>query len=195
MPDDSSDSRSTWGLINLEDAPDPVGLLKHASQNVTHLSFRELHESPPANPLIPLAEFESGSVTISCVVFCAEQFDALRRACQCDHTLIESLARCLKWDASGGKSGSAFLKTRGRYFPLCNLFFLSDYVGADDRFIAKELSKSELDSMISFAPSYFEYMSNAVASKVCVPCHTQIETLYIHYRAASYSSGKNLRGL
>jgi hypothetical protein len=26
-----------------------------------------------------------------------------------------SLANCIKWDSSGGKSGSAFLKTKGKY--------------------------------------------------------------------------------
>jgi 1-phosphatidylinositol-3-phosphate 5-kinase len=31
----------------------------------------------------------------------------------CDKSMIDSLARCVKWDASGGKSGSAFLKTLG----------------------------------------------------------------------------------
>jgi hypothetical protein len=25
-----------------------------------------------------------------------------------------SLAKCIKWDASGGKSGSAFVKTKGK---------------------------------------------------------------------------------
>lgn len=126
MPDDSSDSRSTWGLINLDDAPDPADLLKHTSHNVTHLSFRgNLYRLTCPISLIPRhVEFESGSVTISCVMFCAEQFDALRRTCQCDRTSIESLARCLKWDASGGKSGSAFLKTRGSYFFLCCQFSL-----------------------------------------------------------------------
>ncbi len=29
--------------------------------------------------------------------------------------MIESLARCVKFDASGGKSGSAFLKTLGEF--------------------------------------------------------------------------------
>jgi len=61
--------------------------------------------------------------------------------------MIESLARCLKWDVTGGKSGSAFLKTR------------------DDRFIAKELSRSELDAMSKFAPKYFQYMSDAISAK------------------------------
>ena len=104
-------------------------------------------------------------MAISCVVFCAEQFEALRRNCGCDSTVIESLARCLKWDASGGKSGSGFLKTRGLLSllgPVTSVITLS----VDDRFIAKELSKSELDAMTNFAPAYFDYMSNAVLSNV-----------------------------
>ncbi len=48
-------------------------------------------------------------------MFHAEQFDALRRSCQCEQSIIESLARCMKWEATGGKSGSAFLKTRGKF--------------------------------------------------------------------------------
>lgn len=59
------------------------------------------------------AAFESGGLTISCTVLFAEQFDALRRTYDCEKSMIESLARCVKWDASGGKSGSAFLKTLG----------------------------------------------------------------------------------
>lgn len=104
-------------------------------------------------------------MAISCVVFCAEQFEALRKTCQCDHTVVESLARCLKWDASGGKSGSAFLKTRGM-FSILTADENTNPSFSDDRFIAKEISKSELDSMLNFAPAYFDYMSNAIASKV-----------------------------
>ena len=59
------------------------------------------------------AAFESGGLTISCTVLFPEQFDALRRTYDCEKSMIESLARCVKWNASGGKSGSAFLKTRG----------------------------------------------------------------------------------
>jgi 1-phosphatidylinositol-3-phosphate 5-kinase len=46
-------------------------------------------------------------------VFFADQFDALRKNSGCQELFIESLARCHKWDAQGGKSGSAFLKTKG----------------------------------------------------------------------------------
>ena len=68
--------------------------------------------------------FESGGLTISCTVLYPEQFDALRRTYDCEKSMIESLARCFKWDASGGKSGSAFLKTRGSLLPtgrLCHM--------------------------------------------------------------------------
>ena len=46
-------------------------------------------------------------------VYFADQFHALRQNCGCGDMFIESLARCVKWDALGGKSGSAFLKTKG----------------------------------------------------------------------------------
>jgi len=62
-----------------------------------------------------ISAFESGGLTITCTILYPEQFDALRKTYDCDKSMIESLARCVKWDASGGKSGSAFLKTRGRH--------------------------------------------------------------------------------
>jgi 1-phosphatidylinositol-3-phosphate 5-kinase len=60
-------------------------------------------------------DFESGHSTIFCRIFFAEQFAALRASCGCEQSFLESLARCLRWDSSGGKSGSAFLKTKGQY--------------------------------------------------------------------------------
>ncbi|KZS91899.1 hypothetical protein SISNIDRAFT_550694 [Sistotremastrum niveocremeum HHB9708] len=128
MPDDNSnaETKSNWGVLNVDknevipDAP-PVSGSK-ASQY----------------------SFQSSGVTITCTVLYAEQFDNLRKGYGCDKSMIESLARCVKWDNCGGKSGSAFLKTK------------------DNRFIAKELSKAELDAMETFAPAYFEYMSVAI---------------------------------
>lgn len=128
MPDEVSIADdSTWGVIDLNDA-NPVDDIKYRTK------------------VTPSYSFESGDTTISCTAFFAEQFDALRRTCGCDKTIIESLARCVKWDANGGKSGSAFLKTR------------------DDRFIAKEMSKSEMEAMATFAPAYFDYMSAAISA-------------------------------
>ncbi|KAK9455543.1 hypothetical protein V1511DRAFT_521267 [Dipodascopsis uninucleata] len=86
-------------------------------------------------------QFQEGSAKLSCKIFYAELFDAFRTLCGCEESYIQSLSRCVKWDSTGGKSGSAFLKT------------------LDDRLVVKQLSPSELDSFIKFAPSYFQYMA------------------------------------
>ncbi|KZT27581.1 hypothetical protein NEOLEDRAFT_1060572 [Neolentinus lepideus HHB14362 ss-1] len=133
MPDDRSvaESTSTWGVVNVEVAE---GVNPTEEMRV------------PSSKLPWQISFESGGLTISCTVLYPEQFDALRRTYDCEKSMIESLARCIKWNASGGKSGSAFLKTR------------------DDRFIAKELSRAEMQTMETFGPSYFDYMSSAVTA-------------------------------
>ncbi|KAF9486525.1 hypothetical protein BDN70DRAFT_870095 [Pholiota conissans] len=131
MPDDGSvaESASTWGVVNVDstDSADPTDELR-----------------VPSSKLPWAISFESGGLTISCTVLYPEQFDALRRTYDCEKSMVESLSRCVKWNTSGGKSGSAFLKTR------------------DDRFIAKELSRPELQTMETFAPAYFDYMSSSV---------------------------------
>ncbi|CAO3619626.1 unnamed protein product [Cunninghamella echinulata] len=87
--------------------------------------------------------FSDGTTKFFCKAFHTEQFDALRRHCGCDETYILSLASCIKWDCTGGKSGSAFLKTK------------------DDRFLMKQMSKFELDAFLGFAPAYFQYLSKS----------------------------------
>ncbi|KAK9468144.1 hypothetical protein V1512DRAFT_203844 [Lipomyces arxii] len=85
-------------------------------------------------------QFQEGHAKLSCKIFYAELFDAFRTLCGCEETYIQSLSRCVKWDSTGGKSGSAFLKT------------------LDDRLVVKQLSPSELDAFIKFAPSYLRHM-------------------------------------
>ncbi|GAN03674.1 conserved hypothetical protein [Mucor ambiguus] len=92
--------------------------------------------------------FSTGSTKFFCKIFFSEQFDALRRNCGCDESYIMSLANCIKWDSSGGKSGSAFLKTK------------------DDRLLMKQMSRYELDAFLGFAPAYFQYMSEAFFSEL-----------------------------
>ncbi|KAI7848163.1 hypothetical protein BDC45DRAFT_575135 [Circinella umbellata] len=87
--------------------------------------------------------FRLGSTKFFCKIFFVEQFDALRRNCGIENSYILSLASCVKWDSSGGKSGSAFLKT------------------SDDRLLMKQVSKFEMDAFLVFAPAYFHYMSEA----------------------------------
>lgn len=111
------------------------------------------------------ADFESGSSTIFCRIFFAEQFAALRSACDCEDSFVESLARCISFDAAGGKSGSAFLKTKGES---CNPWNIGDrqLIAIDDRFIAKEISRLEMDALTKFAPAYFDYTRKAFHGKV-----------------------------
>lgn len=89
-------------------------------------------------------QFNDGTTELSCKIFYSEQFEALRRSCGKEDKFIQSLSRCVKWNSSGGKSGSNFLKT------------------LDNRFIVKELSKSELESFVSMAPFYFKYISQSM---------------------------------
>lgn len=51
---------------------------------------------------------------------------------------------------------------------------LMNLVSADDRFIAKELSRPELQTMETFAPAYFDYMSSAVSANVSYTSHRLI---------------------
>ena len=88
-------------------------------------------------------QFGEGPSKMLCKIFFAEQFDAVRRKCGVADRIVESLARCLKWDSKGGKTKSLFLKT------------------LDDRFVLKSLSPVETQSFLKFAPNYFQIMSEA----------------------------------
>ncbi|XP_028796261.1 1-phosphatidylinositol-3-phosphate 5-kinase FAB1B isoform X2 [Neltuma alba] len=83
--------------------------------------------------------------TVTC--YYAKWFEALRRVC-CSSELdyVRSLSRCKKWGAQGGKSNVFFAKT------------------LDDRFIIKQVTKTELESFIKIAPEYFKYLSESIHS-------------------------------
>ncbi|MQL80211.1 hypothetical protein Taro_012653, partial [Colocasia esculenta] len=89
-----------------------------------------------------------GKVKYTVTCYHAKRFDALRRTC-CPSELdfIRSLSRCKKWGAQGGKS---------------NVFFAKSL---DDRFIIKQVTKTELESFIQFAPEYFKYLSESISSR------------------------------
>ena len=55
-----------------------------------------------------------GSTRIFCKIFYPEKFEILRKNCGVEKIYIQSLSHCKKWSNDGGKSGSAFLKTRGK---------------------------------------------------------------------------------
>ncbi|XP_057767930.1 LOW QUALITY PROTEIN: 1-phosphatidylinositol-3-phosphate 5-kinase FAB1B-like [Salvia miltiorrhiza] len=101
-----------------------------------------------------------GKVKYSVTCYFAKQFEALRKAC-CSSELdfIRSLSRCKKWGAQGGKSNVFFAKT------------------LDDRFIIKQVTKTELESFTKFAPSYFKYLSESI-SVGCPTCLAKILGIY-----------------
>ncbi|KAM5547100.1 1-phosphatidylinositol-3-phosphate 5-kinase FAB1A [Rosa sericea] len=89
-----------------------------------------------------------GKVKYTVTCYYASQFEALRKAC-CPSELdfVRSLSRCKKWGAQGGKSNVFFAKT------------------LDDRFIIKQVTKTELESFIKFAPAYFKYLSDSISTR------------------------------
>lgn len=80
--------------------------------------------------------------TFRCTAYFPRQFHALRlMACGGDYDFIQSLCRCGRWSATGGKSGSTFLKT------------------SDERFVLKFITRTELRMFLETAPRYFAYMA------------------------------------
>lgn len=84
----------------------------------------------------------------SVVCIHAKQFNDLRKQCfpSKETAYILSLGRCKKWNAQGGKSKALFAKT------------------LDNRFIIKEINKTELTSFLEFAPEYFKHVSGSLSS-------------------------------
>ncbi|KAK4783149.1 hypothetical protein SAY86_007523 [Trapa natans] len=90
---------------------------------------------------------DEGKVKYSVICYYAKQFEALRKiCCPSEMDYVRSLSRCKKWGAQGGKSNVFFAKT------------------LDDRFIIKQVTKTELESFIKFAPAYFKYLSESISS-------------------------------
>lgn len=91
--------------------------------------------------------FENEKVKFSVTCYFAKQFDSLRKKC-CPSELdyMRSLSRCKRWSAQGGKSNVYFAKS------------------LDERFIIKQVTKTELDSFEEFAPQYFKYLTDSLNS-------------------------------
>ncbi|XP_028786923.1 1-phosphatidylinositol-3-phosphate 5-kinase FAB1B isoform X2 [Neltuma alba] len=107
-----------------------------------HLDTKDLHAR------VSFTDDSSlGKVKYTVTCYFAKRFEALRRIC-CPSELdfMRSLSRCKKWGAQGGKSNVFFAKT------------------LDDRFIIKQVTKTELESFIKFAPAYFKYLSESISS-------------------------------
>lgn len=134
----------------------------HPSRSFSSISFDESYTSGPENSffvdrLIASENLHPEIVVVggktaarnkcSVVLIHAKQFHALRRMC-CPSELayISSLSRSKRWDAQGGKSKAFFAKT------------------LDDRFIIKQVKKTEIDSFLKFATDYFRHISYSISS-------------------------------
>jgi len=126
------------------------------------------------HPEIPVGSCKhAGKSKYSVVCIYAKQFYSLRKkCCSSEMAYISSLSRCRKWDAQGGKSKALFAKTM------------------DDRFIIKQIKKSEGESFLKFGPDYFQHISQSLESgsqtclarilgmyQVCVPNSIQTNNI------------------
>ncbi|KAI9189124.1 Mitochondrial distribution and morphology protein 12 [Blastocladiella emersonii ATCC 22665] len=118
-------------------------------------------------------ECTEGPLKIGCRTYFASEFHQLRQHCGIEAYFTHSMSRCHAWDASGGKSGSTFLKTQ------------------DDRFVIKQISKMELELFTLFAPSYFAYMNKAIFNQI----PTILAKIFGVYRVALKNSttGKSIK--
>ncbi|XP_024007787.1 putative 1-phosphatidylinositol-3-phosphate 5-kinase FAB1D isoform X2 [Eutrema salsugineum] len=134
-----------------------------------------LETLPPPEVLVTFGSLKSvGKPKYSIVCLYADDFRDLRkRCCSSELDYIASLSRCKPWDAKGGKSKSVFAKT------------------LDDRFIVKEIKKTEYESFVKFAPEYFKYMRDSydLGNQTCLA-----KVLGIHQVTVRQpKSGKEIR--
>ncbi|CAN4124939.1 unnamed protein product [Withania somnifera] len=127
-----------YGSYVSEDASSTITSLFTDSKSSPHLRISFDDESSSSG----------GKVKFSVTCYFAKQFDALRRKCCPDELdFVRSLSRCKRWSAQGGKSNVYFAKS------------------LDERFIIKQVQKTELDSFEEFAPEYFKYLTHSINSR------------------------------
>ncbi|XP_047340766.1 1-phosphatidylinositol-3-phosphate 5-kinase FAB1B [Impatiens glandulifera] len=116
------------------------------SSSRSSLSLDPLSYTKALHPRISFSDDSPrGKVRYSVTCYYAKRFEALRKiCCSSEMDYIRSLNRCKKWGAQGGKSNVFFAKT------------------LDDRFIIKQVTKTELESFVKFAPEYFKYLSESI---------------------------------
>lgn len=87
-------------------------------------------------------QFQDSTCNFFCRIYLADKFASLRSEVLPigEEGYIRSLTRSVQWKARGGKSGSNFAKT------------------LDDRFILKDMSKTEVQLFLESASNYFTYM-------------------------------------
>ena len=88
---------------------------------------------------------------------------------------LASLSECIPFEAKGGKSGSAFYKTK------------------DDRFILKQMSRFEMQSLQSFGPDYFTFKSGVRSSGDPSLLATIVGVFKIGFKGTSFFNDRALK--
>ncbi|CAN1235338.1 Putative 1-phosphatidylinositol-3-phosphate 5-kinase FAB1D [Linum perenne] len=146
-----NDNLARWSSVGSSETDLIQSVVSISSEESVFSSFNGLNllefTVPTENlhPAVSLGAAKTlGKGRYSVVCVCAKQFRELRNhSCPSELDFIASLSRCKIWDAQGGKSKSFFAKT------------------LDDRFIIKEIKKTEFESFVKFAPHYFKYMNES----------------------------------
>lgn len=143
---ESSSACSSWSSSGSSDSEASISSDDLSSYDSSLLSSSQ-HPEISVNGRVAL----KGKYSVICVH--SNQFYNLRKKC-CPSELayITSLSRCKKWDAQGGKSKAFFAKT------------------VDDRFIIKQIKRTEFESFIKFAPDYFKHVYHSLdtGSQTCL---------------------------
>ena len=127
-------NNTEFGSHGLEGSPPSQ---EHLDSKGTHFKFSFDDESP----------ISPDKTKFSVICYFERHFAALRKkCCPKDIDYIRSLSRCKRWNAQGGKSNVYFAKTM------------------DERFIIKQVTRTELESFVEFAPQYFKYLMESLTS-------------------------------
>lgn len=148
----SSYSSSQWSSIGSQESEASLSSLSSISSDdfSGYDSSSLLSSSHPEMTVNGKITFRGKySVTI---IYANEFYELRRKCCPSELAYITSLSRCKKWDAQGGKSKAFFAKTM------------------DDRFIIKQIKKTEFESFIEFAPHYFQHVFHSLdtGSQTCL---------------------------
>ncbi|CAN8242355.1 unnamed protein product [Cochlearia groenlandica] len=151
---DSGGSFSLFDSVNLisvnslsDLSVDMSRIFSSADEQASHMLQSSLYLKDLHARVSFTDEGPPGKVKYSVTCYYAKEFEAIRMiSCPSGTDFIRSLSRCRKWGAQGGKS---------------NVFFAKSL---DDRFIIKQVTKTELESFISFGPAYFKYLTDSICS-------------------------------
>ncbi|PRW32495.1 FAB FYVE-domain PI-3,4-kinase [Chlorella sorokiniana] len=112
-----------------------------------------------------------GRARFQVTAYYAPQFAELRRRCVAggEAAFLASLSRCRKWASRGGKSAAYFARS------------------CDKRYIVKQLSRSERQSFLEFAPDYFRYVATMLhrGQDTCLA-----KILGVYQVSVQYSGGR-----